>query len=227
MTILPGKVIRRPPTDAEQLPVKWRQGEHVSVVGDTGTGKTFLLSKLLPIRQHVVVFRTKPDDIKFPGFKTVNSVKAMDDPSYGDRLLLTPKYEEQGQVGYAMMEKAWKDGGWCVAIDELWYVERLGLKSALERLLTQGRSKHISVVCGMQRPAWVSRFALSQCTHLFSFRVERRDSKTLSDAFSSKIVPLVDQDSPRAITGHDFAYFHRGKRIVATGNAQNLGKVIQ
>lgn len=219
------QALRQPATNADALPVRWNQGEHVTVVGDTGTGKTFLLSKLIPLRSHVVVFRTKPDDIKFPGFRTAKKASAMDDPTY-ERILLTPDYEKQGEEGFAMLDKAWRMGSWCVVIDELWYVERLGLRSALERLLTQGRSKKVSVVMGMQRPVFVSRFALSQCMHLFSFRVERRDAKVLGEAFGSRIMPLVDQDSPTAVSGHDFAYYHRSRRIVATGNARALGKVI-
>src|ERR1035437_998741 len=52
---------------------KWKQGEHVIVIGDTGTGKTYLESKILPIRQHVILLRTKPDDIIFDGFRKIKT----------------------------------------------------------------------------------------------------------------------------------------------------------
>lgn len=125
-----------------------------------------------------------------------------------------------------MLNKVWEHGGWTVVIDELWYAERLGLRPHLERLLTQGRSKKITVVVGMQRPVWVSRFALSQCTHLFSFRTEGRDGKVLAEAFTRKIIPYIDDESPTVIRGHDFAYFNRARRVITTGNARRISRVI-
>ncbi len=202
------------------LPVPWRIGEHIAAVGDTGTGKTFLVSKLVQLRTYVVIFRTKPDDIRFPGFKTVSRAEDMEDWR-SERLLLSPRYEHQALEGYRMLEKAWQHGRWTIVIDELWYAEKLGLKAYIERLLTQGRSKKISVICGMQRPAMISRFAISSCTHLFTFRLEGRDIQTVRDATTPRIVPAIE-----SLTGKDFAYYNRAKRIVSIGNAKRLNEII-
>lgn len=222
--------IQQPGTERQpRLPVPWAQGEHVSVVGDTGTGKTFLLSRLAEYRSHVVLFRTKLDTEREPhfgGFKYADSANALEDGRY-DKIVLTPKYRDQGKQGYAMLEKVWQHGRWCVMIDELWYADQvLGLRSMIDKLLTQGRSARITVVVGMQRPAFVSRFALSQCTHVFSFRVEGRDLKTMREAFTNRLAPLIDDDSPQAVSGHDFAYFNRSRRIIAEGNANQLQQII-
>lgn len=204
------------------LPVPWRVGEHVAAVGDTGSGKTFLVAKLVELRQYVVVLRTKPDDIKFPGFRRVTKASAMDD-MYQTRLLLTPKHERQAIEGYDMLNRVWDMGGWTVVIDELWYVEKLlRLQPYVERLLTQGRSKKISVVVGMQRPAQVSRFAISQCTHLFTFSVEGRDLQTIKEATTPRIV-----DPVTALPKHRFAYYNRHDRFIVTGDAKQLGRVIR
>src|SRR5690349_6421632 len=40
----------------------WRQGEHVGLIGPTGSGKTTLAMWLLPLRKYVVVLGTKPRD---------------------------------------------------------------------------------------------------------------------------------------------------------------------
>jgi hypothetical protein len=202
------------------LPISWRIGEHVALVGDTGSGKTFLVSKLVTLRQYVVIFRTKPDDIKFPGFFKSNTAREMD--GFHERILLTPKYREQAVEGFAMLERAWVQHNWTIIIDELWYVERLGLKPYVERLLTQGRSIKVSVGVGMQRPALISRFAISSCTHLFTFQLEGRDIQTVKEATTPRIVPVIE-----GLRGKDFAYYHRGKRIVATGNARRLGEIIK
>lgn len=209
------------PAPPPSLPVPWRIGEHIAAVGDTGTGKTFLVSKLVELRNYVVILRTKPDDIKFAGFKRARVASALDD-LYETRILLTPKHSYQQREAYEMLERVWEQGGWTVVIDELWYVEKLlKLGPLVERLLTQGRSKNISVIVGMQRPAQISRFAISQCTHLFSFRVEGRDLQTIKEATTPRIVEPVMN-----LAKHRFVYYNRSDRIVATGDAKYLDRVI-
>jgi len=203
------------------LPIRWKQGEHIGVVGRTGSGKTYLIGKLVQMRQYVTIFRTKPDKNKFPGFVTVRKAAAMDHWR-SERLLLEPEYHRQAAEGYGMLERAWRDGGWTIAVDENWYAEQIGLKPYVIRLLTQGRSKDISVIVGMQRPVDISRFALSEITHLFVFRCEGRDLKfSLRDSTVDAIVPAV-----RSLRGHDFVYYNAAREIVTTGNANKLSAVI-
>jgi len=204
----------------EQLPARWRIGEHIACVGDTGSGKTYLIAQLVKMRQYVVIFRTKPDDIKFPGFTKIKVAEDMERWD-SDKVLLEPSYRDQAVEGFRMLDKVWKHGRWTIVVDELWYTERLGLKAYVERLLTQGRSKQISVIVGMQRPAQISRFAISSCTHLFTFQLEGRDIQTVRDVTTPRIVPVVE-----SLQGKDFAYYHRGKRLVTTGNARALGRVL-
>lgn len=207
--------------DAVQLPVPWQVGQHIAAVGDTGTGKTYLVSKLVEFRNYVVIFRTKPDDIKFPGFTKARTIKALDS-LYETRILLEPEKNQQMRQGYELLTRVWDQGGWTVVIDEEWYLEaRLKLTEYVETLLTQGRSKKISVIVGMQRPARVSRFAISQCTHLFSFRVEGRDLQTIKEATTPRIVEPL-----QSLRGHDFVYYNRPKRLVTTGNARRIDAIL-
>ncbi len=207
--------------DRVPLPVTWQIGEHIAVVGDTGTGKTFLVSKLTELRDYVVIFRTKADDIKFPGFRKARTADALDS-LYDTRILLEPKQGQQMRQGYELLTRVFRQGGWTVVIDEEWFVEaRLHLTEYVEQLLTQGRSMKISVVVGMQRPARISRFTISQCTHLFSFRIEGRDLQTMKEATTPRIVEPI-----AGLVGHDFVYYNRASRIVARGNARALDRVI-
>jgi ABC-type dipeptide/oligopeptide/nickel transport system ATPase component len=202
-------------------PIPWKQGEHMAIIGDTGSGKTFLEARLIAMRDYAVVCRTKPDDIKFPGFKTVHSASAMDSLDE-HRLLLTPKYERQAVEIAEALTKAWEQGHWTIAIDELYYATTmLKLEPYVNRLLTQGRSKRITVITGMQRPAWISRFALSQSTHTFLFVTEGRDTKTIAQALSPRLADVVSE-----LRKHEFSYFHRPSRTIRRGYAQNLQELI-
>lgn len=202
-------------------PSSWQVGEHIAAVGDTGTGKSYLISKIVELRQYVIVFQTKPDDIKYQGFRLARTVAAMDD-LYETRILLRPIHSQQMRQGYELLTRAWDQGGWTIVIDEEWYAEaRLHLTEWIETLLTQGRSKKISVVVGMQRPARVSRFAISQCTHLFTFRVEGRDLQIIKEATTPRIVEPIEN-----LQGHDFVYYNRKTRDVQLGNASRLDRIL-
>lgn len=206
-----------------QPPFAWLPGEHVTAIGDTGTGKTYLLAELVRFRKYVIVFKTKADpddDKKWRGFHRTQRAKTMDNVRF-EHILLDPEYRYQTREGVEMLERVYLQGGWTVVIDELWIAERIGLKHQIERLLTQGRSKGISVVLGQQRPVTTSRFAISQTTHLFTFRTEGRDGKTIAEATTPRILPVID-----GLTGHDFAYYNRAKRWVGTGNARALDRLI-
>lgn len=204
------------------LPVVWRPGEHVAIIGDTGTGKTFLMSKLVQMRQYVVFLRTKPDDNEFPGFEKFRKADGMDQWD-ANRVLLEPRLTYQAREIWLAINNVWKHGGWTLAVDEMWYIERrLGLREPIENLLTQGRSKKITVMVGMQRPAWVSRFGIAEATHVFSFRTEGRDTKALAESTTPKIAPVLEN-----LQGHDFAYFNRAKRLIATGNALDLSPIFR
>lgn len=211
------------PDATPQPPFAWLPGEHVTAIGDTGTGKTYLLSKLVQLRRYVIVFKTKADpddDSKWRGFHRAAKAKAMDNVRY-EHILLDPEYRYQTREGVEMLERVYVQGGWTVVIDELWIAERIGLKHQIERLLTQGRSKGISVVLGQQRPVTTSRFAISQTTHLFTFRTEGRDGKTVAEATTPRILPVID-----SLIGHDFAYYNRAKRWVGKGNANALDRIV-
>lgn len=211
-------------TFAADPPFPWRPGEHVAVIGDTGTGKTFLISRaLLRMRLYVVVLKLKSDDneaTKWAGFHRIRKAKGMDNERY-NRFLLDPVYREQAIEGWRMSERVWRQKGWTVVYDEEWLAEKIGLTDQIERLLTQSRSLNVSVVSGFQRPVGNSRFAISQSTHVFCFRVEGRDAKTVAEATTPRMLPVLE-----SLTGRQFAYYNRATRFVGIGTAQSLGSIL-
>jgi len=134
------------------------------------------------------------------------------------RLEVAPEYDEQASTIEAVLEKAYRQGGWTIAIDEGFELTRLGLIKTHQKLLTQGRSKGISVVTGVQRPSYVSRWTFSESSHVISFRHEGRDIKTMKDAYG--------ETHANAVAGLDKRKFQFAWTSVSegtwTGNLQDL-----
>jgi hypothetical protein len=154
-----------------------------------------------------VIFRSKPDDRRFrgyPGARPARRADALDD-TRNSRILLEPKYEQQRLEFWRALETIWKQGGWTAYLDELFYLdEQLDLEWPIDRLLTQGRSKGITVVSGMQRPVRVTRFALGESRHVLSFGLEGRDATELGHATNRTFADLV-----RQLGEHEFAWYRK------------------
>lgn len=160
---------------------RWEQGEHVALIGPTGQGKTTLLTNLLPLHPYVVVFATKPRDDSMSrlirtGYYPVKEWQRLDPGQYPRRVLWPDagqlnSVENQKQVFHSAFGKIYREGGWTVAIDELWYIDNiLKLEMDVKLYLLQARALGISLLAATQRPAWVPLEVYDQSTHLFFWR---------------------------------------------------------
>jgi len=169
---------------------RWQQGEHVSMIGPTGLGKTTLAVRLIDLdkRKHVLFVATKPRDSVIPtlkkrGFAIVRSWPEHIDAEIANKIVLWPKFRKptkaetkhQQQTIYRAMSSTFAAGGWTIVLDEVSYiVNQLRLRTAVELLWQQGRSQGVTVVAGTQRPANVPLFMYDQATHLFFWRENDR-----------------------------------------------------
>jgi hypothetical protein len=161
---------------------KWKQGEHLTLVGPTGGGKTTLATMLLPRRDYVLVLATKKRDplisrLRKDGYETITNAEAIN-KQISHRFILAPplsrgvsSLNRQRNVFEDALNTAFRQTGWTVYLDEARYVcDYLGLAAHTELLWQQGRSLGVTMVAGTQRPVRIPLFAYDQATHLFFWR---------------------------------------------------------
>lgn len=163
---------------------KWKQGQHVILIGPNGSGKTVLNKHLLRYREkrhgYICVFATKPRDEELEELTHRGYLRVKDNHEWGprsySRLLLWPpagdfnKLHEQRKVFHSALQGMWKRGRWTAMLNELRYLtEHLRMKQELNTLFLQARSSKFSLTGETQRPRYVPLEAFSQAAHCFFF----------------------------------------------------------
>lgn len=213
-------------------PDGFQQGDHVTILGPTKSGKTTLALDVCEIRTYVLGVFTKPqdpilDELAGRGWRKTRKldIQVQDGVVTDRRLAFHPvfatgsireKEQKQAAAVRGAFDYIFEAGGWCVFADEgVWLTQHLGLARELQAFWYQGRTSDISLVLLAQRPAWVPRAAYSQAEHVFFFHTaDREDQKRFADLGGG-----VDTDAVRALVAgldrHEFLYVapHEGTLI--------------
>ena len=161
--------------------MEWEQGEHVTIIGPTGQGKTTLALALAPLRGWVAVFATKPRDRVLDALNRDHGYRIIREwppPTFDQRVIFWPRpprdepdnIKPQADAIRDALRMIYESGRWTVVFDELRHVtDFLNQKRMVELFWQQGRSLGISVVACTQRPTHVPLLAYDQATHLYLY----------------------------------------------------------
>lgn len=166
------------------------QGEHLAIVGPTGSGKSLFQNRVVKKRaevrgSHVYILATKPADseMKKLHWPIVNKWP----PPYGshERVIYWPKAGKmldgsinQQRIDIAkFLDDVWRENANCILVfDEIAYLEEeLRLQKIVNRYWREARTQGISMVAGTQRPRNVGRNMWAQASWSVAFRPDDED----------------------------------------------------
>lgn len=155
--------------------------DRLTEIGCTGSGKTVAALWQLSKKD----FKEMPWvilDFKREDFNDVRARKiGYEIPEDGGLYIIQPRLDEKKKLENFLW-KVWDSRGIGIYIDEAYMVEYMESNEPFIAILTQGRSKHIPMINLAQRPAWISRFVISEAQYIQVFDLtDLRDYETLEN----------------------------------------------
>jgi len=168
---------------------RWQPGEHVALIGPTGTGKSTLAVAILKERKYVLALDPKGGDstlktLQRAGFERITSwpppkrIRKAIEEGKPARLIVGPVTHTRADLPRLRalcsqaIDAAFDDEGWTVYCDELQIMadpRMMNLGAGIERNMIAARDKKVSMVGSFQRPARVPRSAADQARWIFLY----------------------------------------------------------
>lgn len=174
-------------------------GEHVSIFGITGSGKSTLTGQLAEAFQRRVIFdrlgEWSTEDV--PTAQDFLSFAAIYEQLHAEpafTILFRPRpgldhdallHEVNQVLALIYRVEAQHPQGLALIFEEVWlYAPLHSMPPWFQETLLTGRHHRLSVIGNSQRPASVSKVFISQCRHVFVGQFfESRDRKYFEDTF--------------------------------------------
>jgi len=174
--------------------------DRLTVIGTTGSGKTqaalWHLSNASFNSRPWIVIDPKREEL-LSGIEAAEYIPVGEIPKKPGIYIVNPIPSDAPLVDKMLIDI------WDRENIGIWLDEGLmfGTGDGVDACLTQGRSKQIPMIFLMQRPVWVSRFAVSEATFIQYFGLEDERDQRTAKAFARNLP--VDQTLERF---HSFYY---------------------
>lgn len=208
----------------------YQPGEHVTILGPTGSGKTYLGYQLLDVsateRLPAIVLVMKPrdstvtkwsKDVKFRRIRTWPPVPSPWRPRKERGYVLWPRFtydperddaEQHRQFRRCLLD-SYKRGSRIVFGDEAYSLaEELDLDHELITIWTKGRSMDCGLWVASQRPTHIPLWAYSQAEHLFIHRDPDLRARKRYDEIGG-VDPKLVESTTMGLDRHEFLYIRR------------------
>ena len=199
--------------EQSQEPIRFPDDtQRLTIVGTTGSGKTHAMMWHLARRNYDekpwIIYDWKGDEFinALPG--TFDLDVNAPAPEHPGLYIVHPIPEDDDEAVRLQMIDIWKKQDIGVVVDEGYMVARSN--DGFRKLLTQGRSKHIPMIIGTQRPVWMDRFVFTESEFKQVFRLQSADDlkklkETIPDIEAmANIYPLKGKERQR------WSYYYDG-----------------
>lgn len=213
----------------------WKQGEHVTMLGTTGGGKTTAMLGILHKRQYVTIFGTKPADANLDtlydkGYHKMDRWQSLDSDEYPRRLLWPDARDLNADVNQRAvfsdaLRRMFLEGHWAIGGDELGYLTSpkfLALNKEITQILIQGRSIGISMISATQRPSWVPLEVYSEATHLFLWGSNLKEDTDRLSHLGGRAKPAVIKQIMSRLEQYQFLYVNTRTGIMCRTHAPEI-----
>lgn len=185
----------------------WQIGQHMTMVGTTGSGKTTFAREALMLRDWVVVLATKVKDKDLFEAMTKQGYVVRDRWTPFDtsepRVIFAPPLRSPDKAGRQAQAEAFRrvlielfqvggQGNWTVYCDEIAYLTNdLGLRTEIDTLYLQGRSLGITMCAATQRPRGVPRNVFAMATWFALWRVPNAEDRASASELVGGMQPVA------------------------------------
>lgn len=214
---------------------EYEPGEHVTILGPTGTGKTFLAQQLLEVTATpelpAVTIVMKPRDETVEKWSKTQHYRMVKDwpPQFTERFrkkppgyILKPDHDFDPVIDNprhrAIFRRAilgsYKKGNRIIFADELFSLcQEMRLSDELIAVWTKGRSMEAGVWGASQRPSHIPLWAYSQATHLFiAYDPESRAQERYGEI--SGVDPQLVISGMERLDGFQWLYVNQRQRTI-------------
>jgi ABC-type oligopeptide transport system ATPase subunit len=169
----------------------WQQGEHLSIWGGTGSGKTTVCAGIVNLRQYSAVLASKQEDKTLKLYEGYKVLKQWRDRRWFEQHVIVWPYARYGddvdavfrKASLDMMDDIYWEKRWTFQLDDAKMLRHLGLMGKVKTLFAHCRSQKSSLIFNDVRPFETVQEALDQTSYKLSFYMEdKRDVYRLAES---------------------------------------------